>query len=131
MWRPAGGSSRRWARPSGRPSGEYRAPKGDLAITAPIVFGRLHVLPVVTAFLEAYPEIDIRMALADGTVDLLAEPVDVAVRIGALPDSSLVAIRLGQIRRVVCLSPAYAARRGLPRRPPPTSPGTTASPSRG
>lgn len=98
-------------------SGEYRAPKGGLVVTAPIVFGRLHVLPVLTAFLEAFPEVDVRLSLADGIVDLLAEPVDVAVRIGALPDSSLMAVRLGQIRRVACLSPGYAARRGRPEVP--------------
>ncbi len=98
-------------------SGEYRAPRGSLVITAPIVFGRLHVLPVVTAFLRAFPEVDIRLMLADGLVDLLAEPIDVAVRIGALPDSSLVATRLGQIRRVTCLSPAYAAGHGRPQTP--------------
>jgi DNA-binding transcriptional LysR family regulator len=98
-------------------SGEYRTPRGELVLMAPIVFGRLHVLPVVTAFLDAFPEVDVRMALADAMVDLLAEPVDVALRIGALPDSSLVATRLGRIRRVVCLSPAYAARHGRPRAP--------------
>ncbi len=98
-------------------SGEYRAPRGSLVITAPIVFGRLHVLPIVTAFLDTFPEVDIRLALADGLVDLLADPVDVAVRIGALPDSSLMAIRLGEVRRVACLSPAYAARHGRPQAP--------------
>jgi DNA-binding transcriptional LysR family regulator len=98
-------------------SGEYSAPKGDLIITAPIVFGRLHVLPVVAEFLEAYPEIDIRMVLADRVVNLFEEHVDLAVRIGELPDSSLVAIRVGAIRRVVCGSPAYFFVRGTPQTP--------------
>jgi DNA-binding transcriptional LysR family regulator len=98
-------------------AGEYRAPKGELILTAPIVFGRLHVLPVVTEFLRAYPEIDIRMRLADRMLNLLAEQVDLAVRIGELPDSSLVATRVGAIRRVVCGSPAYFAARGTPRHP--------------
>lgn len=98
-------------------SGEYSTPKGDLIITAPIVFGRLHVNPIVVEFLNAYPEIDVRMALADRVVNLLEERVDVAVRIGELPDSSLVATRVGLIRRVVCASPAYLAARGVPTRP--------------
>src|SRR5512144_1546021 len=98
-------------------SGEYSAPKGDLIITAPIVFGRLHVLPAVAEFLETYPEIDIRLVLADRAVNLLEEHVDLAVRIGELPDSSLVATRVGAIRRVVCGSPGYFAARGTPQTP--------------
>jgi DNA-binding transcriptional LysR family regulator len=99
-------------------TGEYSAPRGDLIVTAPIVFGRLHVLPIVVDFLKAYPEIDVRLALADHVVNLLEDHIDVAVRIGELPDSSLVAARVGTIRRVVCASPAYFAARGVPRRPP-------------
>lgn len=98
-------------------SGEYSVPKGDLIITAPVVFGRLHVLPVAIDFLKAYPDIDLRLVLADRVVNLLEERVDVAVRIGELPDSSLVATRVGLIRRVVCASPAYFAARGTPKRP--------------
>jgi DNA-binding transcriptional LysR family regulator len=98
-------------------SGEYSAPKGDLIITAPIVFGRLHVLPIALEFLKAYPDIDIRILLVDRVVDLLEDHVDVAVRIGELPDSSLVATRIGAIRRVVCGSPAYLAERGTPKNP--------------
>jgi len=98
-------------------AGEYSAPKGELVVTAPIVFGRLHVLPVVIEFLGAYPEIGIRLALADRVVNLHEEPVDVAVRIGSLPDSSLVAVRAGAIRRVTCASPAYFARHGVPKTP--------------
>ncbi len=98
-------------------AGEYRAPKGDLTITAPIVFGRLHVLPVVTEFLQAYPEIDIRLVLTDRVVHILEDHVDLAVRIGQLPDSSLVALRLGAVRRIVCASPSYFQRRGAPQTP--------------
>ncbi len=98
-------------------AGEYRAPQGELTITAPIVFGRLHVLPVVIAFLEAHPAITVRLVLADRVINLLEEPVDVAVRIGALPDSSLAATRVGAIRRVTCASPAYLARHGRPDHP--------------
>src|SRR5215471_11960877 len=98
-------------------SGEYSAPKGDLVITAPIVFGRLHILPVAMEFLDAYPDVDIRLMLADRMINLLEEHVDLALRIGELPDSSLVASRVGSIRRVVCGSPAYFAARGTPQRP--------------
>src|SRR5258708_4433592 len=96
-------------------AGEYVAPRGDLAITAPIVFGRLHVLPVVIAFLNAYPDVDVRLALADRVVNLQEDDVDLAVRIGELPDSSLVATRVGAIRQVICGSQAYFARRGMPK----------------
>src|ERR1700691_2119189 len=98
-------------------AGEYIAPRGDLMITAPIVFGRLHVLPVVVEFLKVYPDIDIRLALADRVVNLQQDAVDLAIRIGELPDSSLVATRVGSIRRVVCGSPAYFAARGTPKAP--------------
>ena len=98
-------------------TGEYSAPKGDLTITAPLVFGRLHVLPVVTEFLKAYPEIDVRLVFADRIVNLFEEQTDLAVRIGDLPDSSLIATRIGAIRHVVCGSPGYFAARGIPKTP--------------
>ena len=99
-------------------AGEYSAPRGELIITAPIVFGRLHVLlPVVLEFLKTYPEIDVRLTLADRIVNLQEDHVDLAVRIGELPDSSLVAMRVGSIGRVVCGSPAYFAERGTPKGP--------------
>jgi DNA-binding transcriptional LysR family regulator len=98
-------------------SGEYTAPKGDLTITTPIVFGRLHVLPIVSEFLMTYPNIDVRMMLSDHVTNLLEDPLDVAVRVGTLDDSSLVAMRLGSIQRVVCGSPAYFAEHGTPREP--------------
>lgn len=98
-------------------SGEYRAPRGELVITAPIVFGRLHVLPIIGAFLKAYPDIEVRLTLADRVVNILEEHVDVALRIGELPDSSLIASRVGLIRRVVCASPEYLEVRGTPTSP--------------
>jgi DNA-binding transcriptional LysR family regulator len=98
-------------------SGEYSTPKGELIVTAPIVFGRLHVLPTVTEFLKAYPEIDLRLTLSDRIAHLLEDRIDVAIRIGRLPDSSLVATQVGDVRRVVCGSPAYFSRRGHPQRP--------------
>ena len=95
-------------------SGEYRTPQGHLTITAPIMFGRLHVEPVVLAFLQAYPEIDARLILADHVVSLIDDHVDVAVRVGRLPDSAMVAMRLGEIRWVTCVSPDYLAARDTP-----------------
>ncbi len=98
-------------------TGEYQAPKGELVITAPVAFGRMHVLPVVNAFLKAYPAIDIQLALADRIVNLAEDHVDLALRIGALPDSRFVATRLGEVRRIVVGSPAYLAARGTPQTP--------------
>ena len=98
-------------------AGEYSAPTGELAITAPVVFGRLHVLPVVTGFLAAYPDVNIRLTLADPISRLTEDHIDLAVRIGRLPDSSLVAIGVGSIRRVVCASPGYLAEHGTPTTP--------------
>ena len=97
--------------------GEFAQPKGELAITAPIVFGRLHVVPVVSEFLRAFPEVNVRLLLGDRNIDLIEEHIDAAVRIGELPRSSLVAMRLGSVRRVVCASPAYLARFGVPQHP--------------
>jgi DNA-binding transcriptional LysR family regulator len=98
-------------------SGEYSAPKGELILTAPIVFGRLHLVPIVAEFLKAYGEVDVQMRLVDRVVDLLDEHIDVALRIGELPDSSMIAVRIGSIGRVVCASPAYLASRGVPVHP--------------
>jgi len=98
-------------------AGEYSAPRGDLAVTAPIVFGRLHVLPVVTDFLTRYPEINIHLMLTDRNVHLIEERVDMAIRLGALPDSSMTATRLGEVRHVVCASPSFLAAHGVPETP--------------
>lgn len=98
-------------------AGEYSAPRGELVITAPVVFGRMHILPLVTDFLRQYPDVQVRLILGDRSLNLLDEHVDLAVRIGALPDSSLIAVRVGEVRRVVCASPAYFSERGLPMHP--------------
>jgi DNA-binding transcriptional LysR family regulator len=98
-------------------SGQYNAPQGELTITAPIVFGRLHVLPVVAEFLRAYARVDVRLLLIDRALNLVEDRLDLAVRIGALADSRLVASKVGQIRRVVCASPDYLGERGTPKTP--------------
>lgn len=95
-------------------AGEYRAPQGEMIITAPIVFGRLHVAPVVLAFLKAYPDVTVRLMLADHLVNLVEDHVDVALRIGDLPDSNLMAMRLGTVGWVTCASSEYLAARGTP-----------------
>jgi len=98
-------------------SGEYSTPKGDLVVTAPIVFGRVHMLPLLSEFLKAYPEINIRFYLADRVLHLLEEHVDLALRIGELPDSSLMGVQVGNVRKVTCASPAYLAARKAPKNP--------------
>jgi DNA-binding transcriptional LysR family regulator len=98
-------------------AGEHRPPRGALAITAPVIFGRLHVLPTVQAFLADHPAVDARLLLIDRTVSLIEEGLDVGVRLGQLPDSSLRAIRAGEVRRGVYASPAYFERHGVPRDP--------------
>jgi len=98
-------------------AGEYTEPRGDLVVTAPIMFGRLHVLPVVTRFLGAFPDVAVKLVLTDRVTHFLDDQVDVALRIGDLPDSGLIATRLGFVRRVMCASPDYLAARGTPERP--------------
>ncbi|WP_028346478.1 LysR family transcriptional regulator [Bradyrhizobium murdochi] len=96
-------------------SGEYTTPRGELSVSAPFAFGRLHLVPVLAEFAATFPEVDIRLDLVDRPVNLLEEHVDVALRIGTLADSSLIAIRIGEIRRMLCASPAYLKSRGTPR----------------
>jgi DNA-binding transcriptional LysR family regulator len=98
-------------------AGEHEVPRGRLFVTAPIVFGRLHVLPIALAFLKAYPEVDLRLSLVDRISDLIEEGIDIAVRIGHLTDSSLIAARVGAVRLVTCAAPAYLEDNGTPRTP--------------
>ncbi len=97
--------------------GERVEPRGWINVTAPVMFGRLHVLPLVRTFLDEYPQVDVRLLLLDRVVSLVEEGLDLGVRVGQLPDSSLQAIRVGQVRRVVCASPQYIARHGMPATP--------------
>lgn len=91
--------------------------RGRLRISAPLVFGRRHVAPLVNRFLDAHPLVSAELVLNDRNLDLVDEGLDVALRIGALADSSLVARKVGEVRRQVVAAPAYIARRGAPRRP--------------
>ena len=100
-----------------RASGEYAVPKGDLTMTAPIVFGRLHLLPVIADFLKAFPDINIHLTLSDRTVSLPDEHIDIALRISELSDSSLIAIRLGSIRTTTYANPDYLTLHPRPLKP--------------
>jgi len=97
--------------------GERVEPRGWINVAAPAMFGRLHVLPLLRSFLEDYPQVDVRLLLLDRVVSLVDEGLDLGVRIGQLPDSTLRAVRVGQVRRVVCATPQYIARRGVPATP--------------
>src|ERR1700756_4042863 len=97
--------------------GESARPAGQLVVSAPLGFGRLHVSPVMSAYLERYPEVSGELRLEDRMVSLVEDGVDLAVRIGQLPDSSLVARQVGDMRRIVVASPAYLKAHGEPKTP--------------
>lgn len=98
-------------------AGIHGEPRGHLVVTAPALFGRMYVMPIVTEYLERYPETDIACRFVDRVVSLDEEGIDAAVRIGELADSSMQAVRVGRVRRVVCASPRYLEAHGRPRRP--------------
>jgi len=92
-------------------------PSGRLRLTAPVVYGRMHVAPVVADFIAHYPDVEVELLLLDRVVDLVEEGIDAGVRIADLPESSLVAVRVGQTRRVVCAAPAYLKTAGPLKKP--------------
>jgi DNA-binding transcriptional LysR family regulator len=94
--------------------GEDAAPRGMLAVTAPVLFGRLHVMPIAEALGASHPQLAIRLTFVDRVTSLVEEGFDVAVRIGQLPDSALVATKVAEVRRVVVASPRYLQRAGTP-----------------
>ena len=96
-------------------SGEYRLPKGTMAVTAPWGLGHTHLLPLAIEFLEAYPDISLRLMLNDRVINMTEEEIDIAIRVGALPDSSMIATRIGSIRIVICASPSYLEQQGHPK----------------
>jgi DNA-binding transcriptional LysR family regulator len=98
-------------------SGMHSSPRGRLTITAPVLFGSKYITPIVTEYLNRYPEVSASCLFLDRVVNLLDEGVDVAIRIGELPDSSMQAIHVGQVRRVICAAPDYLAKHGIPNTP--------------
>jgi DNA-binding transcriptional LysR family regulator len=98
-------------------SGASGAVRGEAVLTAPVMLGRLAVAPLLPAFLDRHPEAAVRTLFVDRVVDLIEEGVDVGVRIAALGDASMIAVRVGEVRRLVAASPAYLAAAGTPRRP--------------
>ena len=100
-----------------RVRGESAEPRGDMKVAAPIVFGRLHVLPVINRILVQHRALSIRLCLSDSNVHLVEDGIDVAVRIGELADSSLIAVKLSAVSRVLVASPGYLKQRGIPGTP--------------
>ncbi|RFU49175.1 LysR family transcriptional regulator [Paraburkholderia sp. DHOC27] len=98
-------------------TGEFTAARGELVVTAPVQLGRLHVLPVISQFLAQYPEITVRLLLSDRNIDLIDSHADLAVRIGELADSNMIATRVGTLRPILCASPTFLDQHGLPQAP--------------
>jgi DNA-binding transcriptional LysR family regulator len=98
-------------------AGVDAAPRGHLAVTAPVLFGRMFVMPVIVEYLNRYPDTAVSAVLLDRVVNLLEEGLDVGIRIGELPDSSMQAVAVGSVRLVVCASREYLRRHGVPRSP--------------
>ncbi|WP_337660922.1 LysR substrate-binding domain-containing protein [Erythrobacter sp. Alg231-14] len=98
-------------------AGHQAEPVGTLSITAPVLFGRLYIAPIVTEFCSQYPDVDVQLVLLDRVTNMVDEGFDIALRIGRMPDSSLKAVTVGSVRRVVAGSPDYLREHGVPRTP--------------
>jgi DNA-binding transcriptional LysR family regulator len=98
-------------------AGAHAVPSGTLTVTAPVLFGKIYILPILTEYLDLHPNVVARTIFVDRLVNVVDEGIDVAIRIGHLPDSNLSAIRVGSVRRVLCGSPAYLEKNGIPRNP--------------
>ena len=98
-------------------AGSYAAPTGMLTVTSSVLFGQIYIMPIMTEFLDLHPQVTGRMLLLDRVVNLVDEGIDIAIRIGHLPDSGLSAVKVGSVRRVICASPDYLQARGVPRVP--------------
>jgi DNA-binding transcriptional LysR family regulator len=98
-------------------AGEFSSPKGILAITSPVMFGQRFLLPVIGKFLDRYSDIRVDLALSDRNAQIVEEGFDLAVRVGVLPDSTMLAVRLGETRRIICASPAAIEKYGEPKVP--------------
>lgn len=98
-------------------SGSALRPRGNLTVTAPVLFGELYLIPLIASYLDAHAEVTVNALLLDRIVNMLDEGVDVALRIGQLPEGSLTALKVGEIRPVVCASPAFLDRHERPQHP--------------
>jgi DNA-binding transcriptional LysR family regulator len=98
-------------------AGVYSKPKGVLKVTAPILFGQKHIMPVIEEYLRLNPKVAVKAMFYDRVTNLLDEELDVAIRIGHLKDSSLYAVQVGEVRRIVCASPRYLKQKGIPKTP--------------
>lgn len=98
-------------------AGSHGKPTGVLTVTASVLFGQIYIMPIVTDFLSEYPDVTGRLLFLDRVTNLVDEGIDVAIRIGQLPDSSYSAIKVGTVRRVICGAPEYFEREGTPREP--------------
>ena len=97
-------------------AGAHEEPQGVLSVTAPVIFGRRYIAPLLRSFIDTHPRVTARALFVDRNVNLIEEGIEVAVRIGELPDSVLTAVRVGQVRRMVVASPGYLALHGTPQR---------------
>lgn len=98
-------------------AGTHAAPRGLLTLTAPVLFGQIYVTPILVSYLQQFPEVEAQCLFLDRVVNVVEEGIDVAVRIGELPDSSLQATRVGRVRRVLVAAPGYLEAHGVPQRP--------------
>lgn len=97
--------------------GEFKEPKGNLTITAPIIMGRMHVFPLLAEYMNAFPDVSVRLILTDQNMHLYEDLVDIAIRVGNLPNSDLVAKKIGEVHKILCASPEYIERNGMPKSP--------------
>jgi DNA-binding transcriptional LysR family regulator len=98
-------------------SNQQVAPRGELRVTAPVLFGQLHVAPALAGFLRQYTDVKVELLLLDRVVNMVEEGIDVGIRIAQLQDSSMIATRIGEVRRVVCASPELLKHTGIPTHP--------------
>ncbi len=97
--------------------GEYQVPKGNLTVTAPVIMGRMHVFPLLADYMKAYSDVSVRLILTDQNMHLYEDLVDIAIRVGHLPNSELVAKRVGEVHKILCASPDYLKKHGHPNTP--------------
>lgn len=98
-------------------TGVYAKPTGTLTITAPVLFGQKHIMPIVMEYLDLYPDVAVKAMFFDRVTSLLEEELDIAIRIGHLKDSNLYAKKVGEVRRICCAAPRYLKRKGAPSYP--------------